>query len=178
MGLWTPSFKTSQTALTSHFWFYFNSRLFFFFFPGGTCSQFVTNMFNQSRWKVKAAGCCELLFLHMVHLGSSSRAGSRLRGRLHKIEFCCPKEADEVSLPGEAGVISLLPWLGRRFVSVGDLLVPQHSLCLLWDQHSEELCFLGCPKISASEFKHRHPFPFSMPKVPETFAWDGRWGSN
>ena len=77
-------------------------------------SQFVTNMFNQSRWKAKAGGCCELMCLCMVHLGLSSRAGSRLRSGLHKIEFWCPKEADEISLPGEAGLLPWLPCVGRR----------------------------------------------------------------
>lgn len=54
-------------------------------------SQFVTNMFNQSRWKAKAGDCCEPMCLHMVHLGLSFRTGSRLRSSLCKTEFFSPK---------------------------------------------------------------------------------------
>lgn len=75
-------------------------------------SQFVTNTFNQSRWKAKAGCCCELMCLHMAHLGLSSRAGSRLHSGLYKTEFCCPEEADEMRLPGEAGLLPWLPWAG------------------------------------------------------------------
>lgn len=57
----------------------------------------------------------------MVHLGLSSRAGSRLRSGLRKIEFYYPKEADEMNLLGEAG---LLPWVGRRVLLPGTTWCP------------------------------------------------------
>lgn len=103
----------------------FSFKIYFFsFFPGGMHSQFLTNMFNQSRWKAKAGGYCELMCLHMVHLGLSSRADSRLRSGLHKIKFCCPKRADEMSLLGDAG---LLPWLGEEIVFSRDYLLSHYS---------------------------------------------------
>lgn len=105
-------------------------------------SQFLTNMFNQSRWKAKAGGYCELMCLHMIHLGLSSRADSRLRSGLHKIEFCCPKRADEMSLLGDAG---LLPWLGEEIVFSGDYRLSHYSPCPPWEKQGGELCFSGCP---------------------------------
>lgn len=66
--------------------------------------------------------------------------------------------------------------------SFGELLVPQHSLCHLWESQYGELCILGCLMLSAqclsraiSTGTQSH---FQCPRTLEMSAWDGRRGSN
>lgn len=159
----------SQIGLPSHFGFYFNSRVSFsfsFFHPGGMHSQFVANMFNQSRWKAKAGGCCELMFLLMAHVRSPSRDGSRLHSGLHKIEFCCLIKADETSLLREAGLMSMLPWVRRSCLfwgAPGATAQPLPPLKItVWGALHFRMSDAQCPVLEQSN-KHRNSIPFSVP---------------
>jgi len=54
-------------------------------------SQFVRNMFNQRRWKAKSGGCCELMCLHMVHLGLSPELAPGFAVVYTKLDFAAQR---------------------------------------------------------------------------------------